>query len=69
MGMADAGQLPKFLSKRSKYGTPTIAIMMSATGVILTSPLDFTAIVELVNILYIFAELIEFASFIKLRQT
>jgi amino acid transporter len=59
MGMADAGQLPKFLAKRSKYGTPTIGVLLCMIGVVFTAPLEFTQIIELVNILYIFAELIE----------
>jgi len=30
--------------------------------------MDFTAIIEMVNILYVFAEVIEFSAFIKLRH-
>ena len=68
MGMADNGQLPKFLSQRSRFGTPTVGVLFSALGVVITSQLDFVAIVELVNILYCFSEWLEFAAFIKLRQ-
>ena len=94
MGMADQGQLPKALARRSKYDTPTVPILLSAIGVLalglfvrlavrsvvdqsmhplpsqdyhhthpsfsVVSPcrsgkLDFEAIVELVNVLYVFA--------------
>lgn len=55
------------LGIRSRYGTPTVGVLLSAAGVIALSRLDFTAIIELVNILYVFAELIEFAAFVKLR--
>ena len=48
MGMADHGQLPKFLTVRSRFGTPTLSIVLSASGVLLTSQLDFDAIIELV---------------------
>eukprot|EP00622_Pseudochattonella_farcimen_P004385 FR739765.1.p1 GENE.FR739765.1~~FR739765.1.p1 ORF type:complete len:265 (+),score=10.58 FR739765.1:101-796(+) len=68
MGMADQGQLPKVLSARSRFGTPTVPIILSAAGIVLLGKLDFNAIIELVNILYAFAELIEFAAFIKLRR-
>jgi hypothetical protein len=68
MGMADRGQLPRFLAARSKYGTPTFGIALSSIGVIALGGMDFTSIVEMVNILYVFAELIEFAAYVKLRQ-
>lgn len=68
MGMADNGQLPSALGVRSPFGTPTAAIIFSAVGCILASPLDFTAIIEAVNCIYVFAELLEIAAFIKLRR-
>ena len=34
MGMADQGQLPKALARRSKYDTPTVPILLSAIGVL-----------------------------------
>uniref|UniRef100_A0A7S2W835 Amino acid permease/ SLC12A domain-containing protein n=1 Tax=Rhizochromulina marina TaxID=1034831 RepID=A0A7S2W835_9STRA len=67
MGMSDRGVLPKIVGIRSKHGTPTVGILLSAAGVIALCQLDFTAIIELVNILYVIAELIEFAAFVKLR--
>ncbi len=68
MGMADRGQLPRFLARRSRYDTPTYGIALSSIGVIALGGMDFTAIVEMVNVLYVFAEIIEFAAFVRLRQ-
>jgi len=67
MGIADNGQLPSFLCVRSRFGTPTAGVLLSACGVVAASQLHFTAIVELVNILYVFSALIEYAAFVKLR--
>ena len=65
--MADRGILPKFLGHRSKYGTPTYGILMSASGVFCLCWLSFSQVVEMLNLLYCFAQLIEFAAFIQLR--
>lgn len=52
---------------RSKYGTPTISILFSATGVIFLSWMSFQEILEFLNFLYAIGMLLEFAAFIKLR--
>ncbi|CAI0407946.1 unnamed protein product [Linum tenue] len=52
LGMAERGMLPKFFSKRSRYGTPSIGILFSASGV---------------NFLYCIGMIMEFVAFIKLR--
>lgn len=52
---------------RSKYGTPTISILCSATGVVLLSWLSFQQIIEFLNFLYALGMLLEFAAFIRLR--
>jgi len=62
MGMADQGQLPACLAQRSSHGTPTVGVLLSAAGVVLVSRLQFTAIIELVNVTYLVAELIEVKS-------
>lgn len=67
MGMAERGFLPSFLAKRSKFGTPTYAVLLSAMGIIGLVTLKFTEIVEILNFLYCFSQLIEFGAFIKLR--
>ena len=56
-----------FVDCRSKYGTPTISILCSATGVIFLSWMSFQEIVEFLNFLYSIGMLLEFAAFIKLR--
>lgn len=52
---------------RSKYGTPTISILCSATGVIFLSWMSFQEILEFLNFLYAMGMLLELAAFIKLR--
>lgn len=65
--MADRGILPKVLGRRSQYGTPTYGILMSASGVFCLCWLSFSQVVEMLNLLYCFAQLIEFAAFVQLR--
>ncbi|GMI46418.1 hypothetical protein TrCOL_g11201 [Triparma columacea] len=67
MGMADRGLLPKALGRRSKYGTPTMGILVGSVGCMIFSLFDFNELIEMVNFLYIFAQFLEFAAFIKLR--
>ncbi|KAJ4952787.1 hypothetical protein NE237_029619 [Protea cynaroides] len=68
LGMAERGMLPEFFSKRSRYGTPLIGILFSASGVILLSWLSFQEIVAAENFLYCFGMILEFVSFVKLRM-
>eukprot|EP00850_Spirogloea_muscicola_P024097 SM000441S16121 [mRNA] locus=s441:24154:27283:+ [translate_table: standard] len=67
LGMAERGLLPDVFARRSKYGTPVLAIVCSASGVIALCWMDFQEIVELLNFLYCFGMLLEFAAFIWLR--
>ncbi|KAL5053942.1 hypothetical protein RYX36_034624 [Vicia faba] len=68
LGMSKMGLLPAFLHQgRSKYGTPTVSILFSATGVIFLSWMSFQQIVEFLNFLYAIGMLVEFAAFITLR--
>ncbi|KAK7386823.1 hypothetical protein VNO78_27160 [Psophocarpus tetragonolobus] len=67
LGMAERGMLPEFFSKRSRYGTPLIGILFSASGVILLSWLSFQEIVAAENFLYCFGMILEFVAFILLR--
>ncbi|KAI9128253.1 hypothetical protein K1719_001246 [Acacia pycnantha] len=67
LGMSKMGFLPAVFGSRSKYGTPTISILFSATGVIFLSWMTFLEIVELLNYLYAFGMLLELAAFIALR--
>ncbi|GAU18049.1 hypothetical protein TSUD_51600 [Trifolium subterraneum] len=68
LGMAERGMLPEFFAKRSRYGTPFISILFSASGVILLSWLSFQEIVAAENFLYCFGMLMEFVAFVKLRK-
>ncbi|XP_020580075.1 probable polyamine transporter At3g19553 [Phalaenopsis equestris] len=67
LGMSEMGMIPEIFSKRSKYGTPTVSILCSATGVLLLSWMSFQQILEFLNFLYALGMLLEFAAFIKLR--
>ncbi|KAJ0801100.1 putative amino acid/polyamine transporter I [Helianthus annuus] len=67
LGMSEMGMLPSVFAARSKFGTPTISILCSATGVIFLSWMSFQEILELLNFLYAIGMLFEFAAFIKLR--
>ncbi|XP_052209482.1 probable polyamine transporter At1g31830 [Diospyros lotus] len=67
LGMAERGMLPEFFAKRSRYGTPLIGILFSASGVILLSWLTFQEIVAAENFLYCFGMILEFIAFVKLR--
>lgn len=67
LGMAERGMLPELFAKRSRYGTPLIGILFSASGVILLSWLSFEEIVAAENFLYCFGMLLEFIAFVVLR--
>ncbi|KAK4757177.1 hypothetical protein SAY87_007304 [Trapa incisa] len=67
LGMAERGMLPEFFAKRSRYGTPLMGIMFSASGVVLLSWMSFQEIVAAENFLYCFGMIMEFAAFLKLR--
>ncbi|KAJ8763441.1 hypothetical protein K2173_002324 [Erythroxylum novogranatense] len=61
------GMLPTIFASRSKYGTPTVSILCSATGVIFLSWMSIQEILEFLNFLYAVGMLVEFAAFIVLR--
>ncbi|KAK4340494.1 hypothetical protein RND71_041956 [Anisodus tanguticus] len=67
LGMAERGMLPDFFAKRSRYGTPLIGILFSASGIVLMSCLSFQEIVAAENFLYCFGMIVEFIAFVKLR--
>ncbi|GFY94656.1 amino acid permease family protein [Actinidia rufa] len=68
LGMAERGMLPEFFAKRSRYGTPPVGILFSASGVILLSSLSFQEIVASENFLYCFGMILEFIAFVRLRM-
>ncbi|KAH7514787.1 hypothetical protein FEM48_Zijuj11G0127600 [Ziziphus jujuba var. spinosa] len=67
LGMAERGMLPEFFAKRSRYGTPLIGILFSASGVVLLSWLSFQEIIAAENFLYCSGMFLEFIAFIQLR--
>lgn len=67
LGMAERGMLPAFFAWRSRYGTPLIGILFSASGVLLLSTMSFQEIVAAENFLYCFGMILEFLSFVLLR--
>eukprot|EP00241_Pyramimonas_parkeae_P002912 CAMPEP_0114259038 /NCGR_PEP_ID=MMETSP0058-20121206/19665_1 /TAXON_ID=36894 /ORGANISM="Pyramimonas parkeae, CCMP726" /LENGTH=518 /DNA_ID=CAMNT_0001374029 /DNA_START=233 /DNA_END=1789 /DNA_ORIENTATION=- len=66
-GMAERGMLPARLARKSKYGSPPLALLLSCSGMVLAVFSTFTEVVELLNFLYCLAELLEFAAFVRLR--
>uniref|UniRef100_A0A0D6R609 Amino acid permease/ SLC12A domain-containing protein n=1 Tax=Araucaria cunninghamii TaxID=56994 RepID=A0A0D6R609_ARACU len=67
LGMAQRGMLPEVFGIRSRYGTPLLGILFSASGVLLLSSMSFQEIIAAENYLYCFGMLLEFAAFIRLR--
>ncbi|KAK3019947.1 hypothetical protein RJ639_002994 [Escallonia herrerae] len=68
LGMAERGMLPEFFAKRSRYGTPLVGILFSASGVLLLSCMSFREILSAENFLYCFGMILEFITFIRLRM-
>jgi amino acid transporter len=69
-GMAERGLLPAALAAKSeRTGTPTLAILLSAGGVLALSRLSFEAIVATENLLYVVSMVIELSAFYRLRRT
>ncbi|KAL0736520.1 hypothetical protein Bca4012_012730 [Brassica carinata] len=68
LGMAERGMLPEVFAKRSRYGTPWVGILFSASGVVLLSWLSFQEIVAAENLLYCFGMVLEFVAFVRLRM-
>lgn len=68
LGMAELGMLPSIFSKRSRYGTPVIGILFSASGVLVLSWMSFQDIIAAENFLYCFGMILEFIAFVRLRM-
>ncbi|PKI44166.1 hypothetical protein CRG98_035459 [Punica granatum] len=67
LGMAERGMLPALFARRSQFGTSLVAILFSASGVVLLSWMSFQEIVAAENFLYCFGMILEFVSFVMLR--
>ncbi|CAH2034790.1 unnamed protein product [Thlaspi arvense] len=68
LGMAERGMIPEFFAKRSRYGTPLLGILFSASGVVLLSWLSFQEIVAAENLLYCVGMILEFIAFVRMRM-
>jgi amino acid transporter len=67
MGMSDRSQIPSIFSHRSKFDTPSYAILMCLMVMACVLPLSFHVIVELTNFSYCIAVTMEFLAFAQLR--
>lgn len=67
-GMADRGILPSFLGTRNQYDTPTYGIIMSAVGIACLCWMDFSDVIDMLNLLFCFGQAIEFFAFLHLRR-
>jgi L-asparagine transporter-like permease len=67
-GMADRGILPKALAKRNENGAPVYGIVMSSAGIILLGYMSFNSVVDMLNLLYCFGQVIEFLAYLKIRH-
>lgn len=68
-GMADRGLVPAVLGTRSQHDTPVYAILLSALGVLGLGAMTFTEVIGMLNLLFCYGQLIEFAAFLWLRLT
>ena len=55
------------LATRNHRGVPTYGVLLSASGVVLLSVMSFSDVIAMLNMLYCFGQLIEFAAFLYLR--
>lgn len=67
LGMAERGMLPEVFARRSRYGTPLVGILFSASGVLVLSWMSFQEIVAAENFMYCFGMMLEFIAFVRLR--
>jgi amino acid transporter len=68
MGMAERGYVPSIFAHRSRHGTPTYAIILGTSIIIILVTLsDLSQLIEMLNFSYAMALLMEYAAFIKLR--
>eukprot|EP00540_Astrosyne_radiata_P020719 CAMPEP_0116825920 /NCGR_PEP_ID=MMETSP0418-20121206/2244_1 /TAXON_ID=1158023 /ORGANISM="Astrosyne radiata, Strain 13vi08-1A" /LENGTH=342 /DNA_ID=CAMNT_0004454503 /DNA_START=1 /DNA_END=1029 /DNA_ORIENTATION=- len=69
MGMADRGYVPKFLSHRSSYGTPTFGILICTLVILICITHGMATLIEMENFCYALSLIMEYAAFLKLRIT
>jgi amino acid transporter len=67
LGMAERGLLPACFAKRSRYGTPIWGIVLNFFAVSVCALLSLQELLELLNVLYVWAFLLQAAAFVSLR--
>jgi amino acid transporter len=67
MGMADRGYVPSIFSTRSRHGTPTYGILLGVAVIVAMSSFTLDKLIEMLNLNYAIALLMEYAAFLKLR--
>jgi len=66
-GLADRGQIPAVFSHRSRFDTPTYALLLDLLVILLLLPLPFGIIIELSNFSFCISVTIEFLAFAQIR--
>eukprot|EP00037_Helgoeca_nana_P019370 m.188801 g.188801 ORF g.188801 m.188801 type:complete len:511 (-) comp24837_c0_seq2:2043-3575(-) len=68
LGMAERRMLPAVFATRSRFGTPSVGILSGMAVTILCVQMeDLSDIIELLNVVYVYAALLEFSAFLHLR--
>lgn len=67
-GMAEKGIIPKIFAQRSKYESPHYGVLLSLFGVLFITVMDFTSVIDLLNMLFCFSQTIEFLAYLKLKR-
>jgi len=67
LGMAERGMIPRLFMYRSRFGTPTFGILLSAVSLSLCAFLSLQKIIELLNILYVWAFVLQAIALVLLR--
>ena len=66
-GMAERGIIPKIFGQRSKYESPHYGVLLSLLGVLFITVMDFTSVIDLLNMLFCFSQALEFLAYLKLK--
>jgi len=67
LGMAERGMIPSIFAKRSHFGTPTWGIVLASCVAWLCVIFDLESLIEMLNISYVLAAVLEIAAFLHLR--
>lgn len=67
LGMAERGMIPAFFATRSRHGTPTWGILFAFCIIWTCIFFSLEDLVEMLNVVYIWAAILEIAAFLSLR--